>query len=370
MSRPRRRHLVALLALALGAPAAFATPAPTHDLCEWARPATTRLADAGLWAPPPDALPRDATRRELARLVADLGSQPVGLRPAPALADVAAEDPDAPALGLAVARGLLTAPGGRVRPDDRVTGREADRAFVRALPLEPELRGLASLPFHLPAAFPSAVLARELGLRRNVPFWADALERGPDRPQRVADLVGMASRLLDLLDRPELLDAVAPFARVRLRVTDPARRRVIQRALWEVGQPYVWGGEWPTPRSPVDPQATGGFDCSGPAWFALGARAGALEAQGADPLRRRTADAMAWERSWRRVARGYLRPGDLVFFGPRGLRRRGSISHVAVYLGAGLIVQSSGSRAGVSVSRLDGYWPAGLAWGRRPSPPL
>jgi cell wall-associated NlpC family hydrolase len=68
------------------------------------------------------------------------------------------------------------------------------------------------------------------------------------------------------------------------------------------------------------------------------------------------------------VAPALLRPGDLVFFGPRGRRSRpGTVTHVALDLGGGLIVQASGSRAGVSVTPLATYWPAGLVWGRRPA---
>ena len=45
--------------------------------------------------------------------------------------------------------------------------------------------------------------------------------------------------------------------------------------------------------------------------------------------------------------------------------RRGGISHAGISLGNGWMVHSSGSRAGVSVTYVAGYWSDGLAWGRR-----
>ena len=356
----RAAALLALSVLAAAVPAAAAPTAPptAPDPFAWARPAAAQLARAGLWSPSPAELGRDATRRDLARLTAHLGETTTA-EPLPTPADVAPGDPDWVALADAVRRGLLSAPHGRVRPDDPISAREADQAFVRLLPLEAERRGLASLPYRLPPGFPSEVLAAELGLRHNLPADDDALERGPGQPARVADLVGMAARTMGLLAHPEKLERVAALRAPAVRApADPVRRAELQRALRQVGQPYVWGGEWPTPASPVDPQAAGGFDCSGLAWFVL------------RDTGRATADEMAWTRAWPRVSPRYLRPGDLVFFGPRGRRSRpGTVTHMALYLGGGLMVQSSGSRAGVSVTPMAAYWPRGLVWGRRPAGP-
>src|SRR5262249_40189576 len=70
-----------------------------------------------------------------------------------------------------------------------------------------------------------------------------------------------------------------------------------------------------------------------------------------------------------RVGVGAMAPGDLIFFGPAGRRSRyGSITHMAIALGDGWIVQSSGSRDGVSITRLASYWPAGVAFARPPAP--
>jgi cell wall-associated NlpC family hydrolase len=237
-----------------------------------------------------------------------------------------------------------------------------NRRFVAALGLEPERLALQALAtddgrrLPLPPNFGSEVLVRELGLVHN--RRREDRERAMSERVRLADLAGMVDRARALT--PEDRARVALFRDMRLPAMSSAQLAVVAAALSQVGQPYVWGGDWPTPGSPIGLQSHGGFDCSGLAWWAF-ARAGL-----GDRLSRRTADAMAWERPRRRARVDALAPGDLVFFADRGRRaRRGAISHVGIVLGNGWMAQSSGSRAGVSVTFLPGYWPEGQAFGRR-----
>ena len=164
---------------------------------------------------------------------------------------------------------------------------------------------------------------------------------------------------------PWKLGQMSRYRTYRLPAMSPARLSLVQAALSQVGQPYIWGGDWPTRRSPWGAQASPGFDCSGLAWWSFkGARAAqAMEVGSA--LRGRTADDMAYEKPAQRIATAAAQPGDLVFFGPLGPKsKRGTISHMAISLGEGWIVHSSGSRAGVSLSPLAAYWPSGTAFGR------
>ena len=195
---------------------------------------------------------------------------------------------------------------------------------------------------------------RELGLLHN--RRRDELERAKREPVRLADLASMVDRARALTPEDRL--RVSLFRGIRLPAMGAARLAVVEAALGQVGQPYVWGGDWPTTGSPVGPQEHGGFDCSGLAWWAHRAGGGALD--------RRTADHMAWERPRERSRVEATLPGDLVFFADRGRRaRRGDVSHMGIALGHGWMAQSSGSRAGVSVTFLPGYWPGGQAFGRR-----
>jgi murein DD-endopeptidase len=148
----------------------------------------------------------------------------------------------------------------------------------------------------------------------------------------------------------------------------PQRLAVVQAAVWQIGQPYVWAGDWPGVRSPWGAQAHGGFDCSGLVWWAFKGSPGPSQMSLGAGLLGRTADAMAFERPAERVPVASLAPGDLVFFGPRGpASPKGSISHTGIALGNGWMVQSSGSRGGVSISHLDDYWPSATAFGRHVS---
>ena len=328
--------LALLVATVVAAAALSRAPAPAtpRDPYRWARPAATRLAAAGLW---PELAGADlsslATRADLDRATTILTGLPA-----------ASPDPAAPASAWL-----------------------ADRRIVDALGLEPERLGLQALttddarPLALPPNFGSEVLVRELGLLRNRS--RDELERARAQPVPLATLVVMVDRARALT--PEDRTRVALFRSIRLPAMSDARFAVVQAALSQVGQPYVWGGDWPSPRSPWGRQAHGGFDCSGLAWWAYsagGARPAALGGLG-----RRTADQMAWQEVAReREAVELAAPGDLVFFGDRGTRsRRGSISHMGIAIGNGWMVQSSGSRAGVSVTFLPEYWPEGQAFGRR-----
>ncbi|OEJ40939.1 hypothetical protein BGK70_24895 [Streptomyces agglomeratus] len=97
--------------------------------------------------------------------------------------------------------------------------------------------------------------------------------------------------------------------------------RALEYAVRQIGKPYVWGAEGP-----------GSFDCSGltsQAWAHAGREIP------------RTS-----QEQWRRlpkVALPDLRPGDLVVYFPEA-------THVAIYLGDGLVVQAPRPGARVKVS--------------------
>ena len=104
----------------------------------------------------------------------------------------------------------------------------------------------------------------------------------------------------------------------------------VQTALGQVGTPYVWGGN-----------TTSGFDCSGLtsyAWQQAGVtipRTSAAQSNGLDS-----------------VTRSQLQPGDLVFF-------HSPVSHVAMYVGDGQVVEAPFSGSHVRVADLAGRNPVG-----------
>lgn len=301
----------------------------------WALPSARRLAD--LWpALAADDLSRDATRADLDHAIGLLTGTP---RTSP--------DPAAPAAAWTV-----------------------NLIFVRALGLERERRALTRLTveggqrLRMPRLGASEILAREAGLVYNRPASQDHRERSRREPARLADVAYA-------LDRARMLGSwqrarLARYRSVVLPAMSAPRLAAVQAALWQVGQPYVWGGDWPGPRSPWGAQGHGGFDCSGLIWWAYKGRTAAAQMSLGTGLRGRTADAMAFERPAERVPVAALAPGDLVFFGAGGpAARTGTIGHAGIAAGNGWMIHSVGSRAGVSLSHLDDYWPSATAFGRR-----
>ncbi|QQE76843.1 C40 family peptidase [Alicyclobacillus sp. SO9] len=117
--------------------------------------------------------------------------------------------------------------------------------------------------------------------------------------------------------------------------------RIAKYALTFVGKPYRWGGESPA-----------GFDCSGLVQYVYRHYHIGLP---------RTSYAQFKVGRW--VAESHLHPGDLVFFSTDN----GGASHVAIYVGNGLIVQSLNPSTGVIVSHLDNpYYRSRFVGARRP----
>ena len=205
------------------------------------------------------------------------------------------------------------------------------------------------------------VVSEERALAEAVRLVRELLTRVDDRvsPCRLDTVLARAEATGRLSHPDELtrgLLAVAASAAGGTR--EEKVQAVIDRGMTQLGVRYSWGGGIAT--GPTVGVRDGGvadsygdfrsvgFDCSGLAWWALGGAGGRLH-EVAPSFRRRTADAMAWERPRERAPVAQLAPGDLVFFGDRGPRsRRGTISHMGVVLGNGWMAQASGSRAGAT----------------------
>lgn len=100
------------------------------------------------------------------------------------------------------------------------------------------------------------------------------------------------------------------------------RNEVVSYALKFVGNPYVWGGE----------SLTHGADCSG---FVQ-----AIYADFGYSIPRVSRDQATYGK---KVSESDLKPGDLIFYA----NSRGTVNHVAMYIGNGMIVQAANSRQGI-----------------------
>ncbi len=116
---------------------------------------------------------------------------------------------------------------------------------------------------------------------------------------------------------------------------------VVNTAVEEMGQPYVWGGTG---------DGSGGFDCSGLIYYAYGRqglrlpRTSVGQAGAGIPIRRDI---------------DVLLPGDILTFAERGEQ----VTHVGLYVGDGRFIHSASS--GVRLSRLEEDDPYGRYWLRR-----
>lgn len=113
-----------------------------------------------------------------------------------------------------------------------------------------------------------------------------------------------------------------------------AARGILSTADKYVGVKYVWGGNTPS-----------GFDCSGFTKYVFAKRGWTLPRTSREQSRVGQAIPNDF---------GSLRPGDLMFFAEPGE----AISHVAIYVGDGVIIHSSSSNGGVGYTDLNrgGEW--------------
>jgi peptidoglycan DL-endopeptidase CwlO len=133
------------------------------------------------------------------------------------------------------------------------------------------------------------------------------------------------------------LMALAPIAPALASASTSATattrgEQAVEAALDQVGTPYRWGGNTPS-----------GFDCSGLTSWAYG------EAGVTIP---RTSRAQLSQLT--RVSRSNLQPGDLVFY-------NSPVSHVAMYVGDGEIVEAPRRGLDVRVRKLADRSPVGYA---------
>lgn len=112
-------------------------------------------------------------------------------------------------------------------------------------------------------------------------------------------------------------------------------------AVAQVGKPYLWGGNGPD-----------AFDCSGltsQAWRAAGLS-----------INRTSRDQY---RQVRKITYDSMRPGDLIFYGSVG-SDPGSITHVAMYVGNGQMVEAP--RKGVNLRVTPVRWSGTMPYAGRP----
>ena len=256
-----------------------------------------------------------------------------------------------------------------VDPYRPVTIRELDARLVSLVGLRSAAMQIRLAAFNAGLApkpwLGTETIARMLGLRINHERPSEALELQVSQPATRAEAAYSIARVLGLTpdDLEAARETAATFA---VPYLSDWQRAVISRALRFVGSPYVWAGTSERKQRLSGELLPGGFDCSGLVWrvYKLEPYAGAPAL--AKVLRGRTSYAMSGEvaRS-ARVARDALEPGDVVFFGDRGVRSSpAEVGHMGIYLGNDWIVHSS--RFGTTLTPLKDWYETRFAWGRSP----
>ena len=121
---------------------------------------------------------------------------------------------------------------------------------------------------------------------------------------------------------------------------------VLSRAVNVLGTPYRWGGSSPSK----------GFDCSGLVKYAFN--------DVADVDLPRTSNAMAQGHGIK-VAKGDLKPGDLIFFNIKSRR----VNHVAIYLGNDRFIHAPRRGKSVTIDTLKKpYWQSHYVVAKRVLP--
>ena len=208
-------------------------------------------------------------------------------------------------------------------------------------------------------------VARMLGFRINHERPSEELELQLSQPATRAEAAYSIARVL-ALSPDEIETARETAATFAVPYLTEWQRAVLSRALRFVGSPYVWAGTSERTQRLAGEVFPGGFDCSGLVWrvYKLEPFAGAPAL--AKVLRGRTSYAMSGEiaRS-ARIARGALKPGDVVFFGDRGVRSSpAEVGHAGIYLGNDWMVHSS--RFGTTLTPMKDWYETRFAWARRP----
>jgi cell wall-associated NlpC family hydrolase len=255
-----------------------------------------------------------------------------------------------------------------VDPERAVTMAQLHRRLVTYLGLRPAAgkfrRTVANAGLSPPWRLGNETVARLLRLRFNHPAERDNRELRPNDPATRAEAAYSLARVLELgqWDSDWVNSLAASFALPQLTAW---KTRVLKRAVHFVGFPYIWGGIWEHQQTLFGVTDRGGFDCSGFIW-----RVYKVPFDGGGSLssviQGRTTYQMSGEvpRS-ARIARRYLKPADVLFFGSAGPSSRPSqVDHTGIYLGGGWMVHSSSQ--GVTLVPFSGWYVDRFAWARRP----
>jgi cell wall-associated NlpC family hydrolase len=356
-------------ACSVAAVAAGAAPASTKVLPDWASPQIATVVAHGLMGAtsvqkfkPNAAL----THKTLAALSADLKAQ-LGPVPPPGDPPVDTTTTDTTTTG-----GTTTTPAVS-NPAAHQTIAQLDRSLVQAMGLgkaaQEFAQGARDDGIAIPGRFGMEVVARLLGLRLNHPAAQDFLELRPQDPATRAEAAYSAAQILALgpfSDSWQIAQVKSLAATFALPTLNEWQTQILKIAFSKIGMPYIWGGTSDNTETEFGVTSRGGYDCSGFVWRVYKLQTYANEGDLASTIVGRTTYTMSVEIPRKeRIGFEKLQPADVIFFGTKGTKSKGSqVFHTGIYVGNGWFIQSSDD--GVALAQLTGYYKKRFAWGRRP----
>jgi cell wall-associated NlpC family hydrolase len=258
-------------------------------------------------------------------------------------------------------------------PASPETMTQLDKSLVRAIGLKKAanefLYGARASGVPVPTRFGTEVVARLLGLRLNHPAAQDFLELRPQDQATRAEAAYSTAQILGfgpLADSWQIAQVKSLAADFSLPELNTWQAQILAVAFSKIGMPYIWGGTSDGTETEFGVTSRGGYDCSGFVWRVYKLQTYADEGNLASTIEGRTTYQMSVEvpRS-KRIAFKKLQPADVVFFGSRGPKSKGSqVFHTGIYVGNGWFIQSSDE--GVALAQLSGWYRQKFAWGRRP----
>lgn len=376
--------LVGLFVVLVGSPGAQARSYSDVPRSHWAYTAINKMTNKG---PAGEHLLDDygsafkpaapVLKAHLARaLVVALGQGKADFEPVE-IADVDPEHPYWASIQRALKFKLMTLDkAGNFFPDKQVTAATAETFIIRWLKQRnpsftwsllsrlsaANWNATSSGPLAAPSYLPTIVASRQLQLRTNHAAGHDSREIVPNKPMSRAEMASMFKRGFDV-NSQWYPYGLADFSTISFGDLSPRQKEIAEFALKYIGYPYVWGGEYPTPNSPYGKQGSGGFDCSGFAFYVM-----KMHFKYPISVNERGGREMA--AAGKRISRKNLKSGDIIFFAYGGAKAPlSSIMHVGIYLGNGWFIHSTGSSAGVTLATLNGtrntYWKDTFWGGRR-----
>ncbi len=309
------------------------------------------------------------THQTLANLAADLKEQ-LGTQPVPS--DPSSDPTDTTTTGTTTTT-TTTSTTPVSNPTGQETMTQLDRSLVQAIGLNKAakefVQGAQAAGLTVPSRFGTEVVARLLGLRLNHPAAQDFLELRPQDPATRAEAAYSAAQVLgfgELDDSWQIAQLKTLAADFALPDLNSWQLQVLKVAFSKIGMPYVWGGTNDNTETNFGVTARGGYDCSGFVWRVYKLQSYPGEGSLASTIVGRTTYQMSVEvpRS-KRIGFKKLQPADVIFFGSKGTKSKGSqVFHTGIYVGNGWFIQSSDE--GVALAQLTGYYKNKFAWGRRP----